>query len=166
LDPGTATTGYGIIKETDTEAFRHRKSGVIRTTPEMSHSERLDAIYSSVKTLVERFDPQVAVVEEIYFNKNVKTAISVSQARGAILLALNHSEPETGDELFVEEMNPSKVKKTLTGSGSANKHTMQQIVKQELGLGKVPEPDDAADGLAMAVSYSLKKRFRENLEEQ
>lgn len=132
----------------------------------MSPSDRLDAIYSSVLTLVERFDPQVAVVEEIYFNKNVKTAISVSQARGVILLALNHSEPDTEDELVVEEMNPSTVKKTLTGSGSADKQTMQQIVKQELGLGKIPEPDDAADGLAMAVSYSLKKRFRENLEEQ
>lgn len=130
----------------------------------MAPSDRLDAIYSSVRTLAERFNPHMAVVEEIYFNKNVKTAISVSQARGVILLGLNHAETE--DPLSVHEMNPGTVKKTLTGSGTANKAAMQRIVKQELGLGKIPEPDDAADGLALAVSYSLKKRFHQNLEEQ
>jgi crossover junction endodeoxyribonuclease RuvC len=132
----------------------------------MLDSDRLDAIYSSVKTLVERFDPQVVVVEEIYFSKNVKTAFSVSQARGVILLALNHSDPDQMDSPEVHEMNPATVKKTLTGSGTANKKAMQRIVKQELGLENIPEPDDAADGLALAVSFSLKRRFHDNLTEQ
>ncbi len=108
----------------------------------------------------------MTVVEEIYFNKNVKTAITVSQARGVILLALNHSEPDTMGSPEIHEMNPATVKKTLTGSGTANKNAMQRIVKQELGLDKIPEPDDAADGLALAVSFSLKKRFHQNIEEQ
>lgn len=132
----------------------------------MPHAERLNVIHASVMTLVERSSPAVAVVEEIYFSKNVKTAMSVGQARGVILLALNHAGEELEDSLDVREMNPSTVKKTLTGSGTADKKAMQRIVKQELGLSSAPDRDDAADALALAVSHLIKERFRDSIREQ
>lgn len=129
----------------------------------MDHPDRLDAIHASVQNLANKFSPEVAYVEEIFFNKNVKTAISVGQARGVILLALN----DYGDEEFtLGEYNPSTIKKVLTGRGDADKATVQQIVKQELNLSGVPSPNDAADALAVALTFCFEQRFEENVEYQ
>lgn len=132
----------------------------------MPYADRLDVIHSSVMTLVEQHAPATAVVEEIYFSKNVKTAMSVGQARGVILLALQHAGGELEDTLDVREMNPSTVKKTLTGSGTADKKAMQRVVKQELGLPSSPDRDDAADALALAVCHLIKQRFQDSIREQ
>lgn len=132
----------------------------------MEHAERLDAIYSSVQTVADEFSPDVAMVEEIFFNKNVKTAISVGEARGVILLALNDYSGSDSAGLDLGEYNPSTVKKVLTGRGDADKKTVQEIVKQELNLNGIPQPDDAADALAIALTFCLEQRFQDSVEFQ
>lgn len=166
LDPGTATTGYGFIKKTESDSLNYHESGVIRTPANMDYGDRLDTIYGSVVSLVEKFSPRVAVVEELFFSRNIKTALSVGQARGVILLSLNHLQEELKQPLELVEMNPSTAKKTLTGNGAASKKTMQRAVTQELGLSGVPEPDDAADALALGMAYCIRNRFQANLNEQ
>lgn len=131
----------------------------------MDYDKRLDAIYSSVQSLVKEHSPDVAVVEEIFFSRNVKTAITVGQARGVILLSLNHAGELLEQTLEVVELNPTTSKKILTGSGNSDKKAIQRIVKQELDLTGLPEPDDAADALAHAMSFCIDRRFESNLEE-
>lgn len=162
MDPGTATTGYGVVTSRD-GAVQYETCGVIETPSDMDHPDRLEAIYDSVQTLTEKFAPDVAMVEEIFFNQNVKTAIAVGEARGVIQLALNNY----GDEEFtLGEYNPSTIKKVLTGRGDADKRTVQQIVKQELNLSGVPSPDDAADGLAIALTFCFERRFQDSVDYQ
>jgi crossover junction endodeoxyribonuclease RuvC len=153
-------------RETGSDSLIYEGSGIISTPADMPYSDRLDAIYSSIQTLVEKFSPEVAIVEEIFFNLNAKTAISVGQARGVILLALQHMKERMEGEFLVEEINPTTAKKTLTGKAKASKKTMQKIVEQELDLSDAPEPDDAADGLALALCYCIRERFQSNIQEQ
>ncbi|MFB6355890.1 MAG: crossover junction endodeoxyribonuclease RuvC [bacterium] len=165
IDPGTATTGYGVITS-DQSDVQYETSGVIETPPEMDYPDRLKAIYDSVKQLSNSYEPDVAAVEEIFFNKNVKTAITVGQARGVILLSLSDYGREMSAEFELVEYNPSTIKKVLTGTGKADKRTVQRIVKQELRLSGIPQPNDAADGLAIALTYCFEDRFEDNLEYQ
>lgn len=160
LDPGTATTGYGVIQKDETGSPELVECGAIRTPADETPPQRLDAIYQSVRTLCRTHTPDVLAVEELFFNQNVKTAMTVSQARGVILLAGRHYAEDTEDEApSITEYNPSTVKKAITGHGSAEKQAVQSIVRQELNLSEAPKPDDAADALALALSHLFLSRF-------
>jgi crossover junction endodeoxyribonuclease RuvC len=147
IDPGTATVGYGVVEERDGGPVEVGH-GVIETSPQDgSTARRLQIIYREITALVERYRPQAAAVEELFFGRNITTAISVGQARGVLLLAL----ADAG--LPVAEYSPPKIKETVSGYGNASKEQVQFMVTQLLGLDEVPRPDDAADGLAVALTH-------------
>ncbi|MEO6077374.1 MAG: crossover junction endodeoxyribonuclease RuvC [Candidatus Andersenbacteria bacterium] len=143
LDPGIARTGYGII---DTAApFQFVRCGCITTLPIYPIEQRLDIIATDLQALLTEHNPDIAVVEEIFFGKNVKTAVSTSHARGVLLQTLckNH--------VTIQELTPLQIKSRLTGYGAATKTQIQNVIKQQLHLSAVPKPDDAADALAAAL---------------
>ncbi len=146
LDPGTATTGYGIVEET-VEGLRALDYGVVNTPAGQPMPQRLRTIFNELRTLAERWNPAAAAVEELYFSSNVRTAMSVGQARGVAILAM----AEAG--LQVAEYSPLSVKQALTGYGGADKRQMQEMVRMLLDLPAIPRPDDAADALAVAVCH-------------
>jgi crossover junction endodeoxyribonuclease RuvC len=154
VDPGTATTGYGIVEEVDGE-LRSLAYGVI-STPSGNHlARRLQMIYRGLVDLAQQHAPDEAAVEELYFSSNVRTAMSVGHARGVALLALADAGLE------VAEYSPPVIKQALTGYGRADKRQMQEMVRMLLGLDKVPRPDDAADALAVAICHIHSARLRE-----
>jgi crossover junction endodeoxyribonuclease RuvC len=146
VDPGTATTGYGVVEETEA-GLRALAYGVVTTRSRTPMPERLQTIHRELARLAREWEPDVAAVEEIYFSVNVRTAMSVGQARGVALLAM----ADAG--LAVAEYNPSAVKQALTGYGRADKHQIQEMVRLLLGLTETPRPDDAADALAVAICH-------------
>ena len=147
IDPGLATTGYGVINK-DNRAFRHVAHGAILTKKSDAHEARLLCLSRALKKIVKQFHPRVAAVEELFIYKNLKTAMFVSQARGAILLTLAECR------IPVYQFTPLEVKQALTGYGRAEKLQMQKMVKTVLGLLEIPKPDDAADALAVALCYA------------
>lgn len=153
IDPGTASTGYGVVAQTHTGAFELLACGVIRTYPKQAMPDRLREIFEDVQSLIEEFHPDEVAVEELFFGRNVTTAISVGQARGAALLAA------ALNDLPVAEYTPATIKQALTGYGNAEKVQMQQMVKQILGLEEIPRPDDAADGVAIALCHLQTARY-------
>lgn len=160
VDPGLATIGFSIV-EKDGNKFNVIKYGVIKTSSKKSDVERLKIIYKNIKELINEYKPDQMAVEELFFNKNVKTAIIVGQARGVILLA--------GAELNipVAEYTPLQIKQAVVGYGRADKNQVQQMVKNLLNLSEIPKPDDAADALAISIChghvYSAKSRWSESL---
>lgn len=153
IDPGLATTGWGVVEESSGH-LRALASGAIRTTAEQSTPARLQAIHQEIKELAEEWQPTEAAVEELFFSKNVRTAMTVGQARGVAILAL----ADVG--LEVVEYTPLAIKQAITGYGSADKKQMQEMVKMLLGLRKLPRPDDAADALAVAICHLHSARLR------
>lgn len=147
IDPGTAITGYGVI-----DVANHRYQlvdyGCIRTAAHMYLPERLDRIYQGMLLLIQKFQPQAMAIEELFFNTNATTAISVGQARGVILLAAQQRD------LPIGEYTPLQVKQALVGYGRAEKQQVQYMVKTFLQMGETPKPDDAADALAIAICHS------------
>ncbi len=152
LDPGTASTGYGII-----DAIDGRLSlitfGVIKTPAGESSSARLQMIYEELIGLITKYSPDSAGVEEVFFGRNITTAISVGQARGVLLLALANANIPIG------EYSPPKIKDSVTGNGNADKAQVQLMVRNLLDLEETPRPDDAADGLAVAITHYYYQRF-------
>lgn len=146
IDPGTATVGYGIIEVTN-DNISVINYGFIQTSSKKPMSERLNVIYDDIKTLISTFNPDLMSIEELFFFKNAKTVISVSQARGVILLAAVQSD------IPIFEYTPLEVKVTLTGYGRSDKNEVQNSVKDILGLEEIPKPDDAADALAIALCH-------------
>jgi crossover junction endodeoxyribonuclease RuvC len=146
IDPGTAITGYGVVEEMQGD-IRSLAFGVIRTPAGHSLPMRLQSIYREVRDLAIRWKPSTAAVEELFFSSNVRTAMSVGQARGVTLLALADAGLE------VAEYTPLAIKQAVTGYGKAGKTQMQEMVRLLLGLGEVPRPDDAADALAVAICH-------------
>jgi len=146
IDPGTATTGYGVVEETE-EGLRALAYGAVTTPARQPLPLRLQTIYRELVRLAREWRPDAAAVEELYFSVNVRTAMSVGQARGVVLLAL----ADAG--LAVAEYSPLAVKQALTGYGRADKRQMQEMVRMLLGLPETPRPDDAADALAVAVCH-------------
>ncbi|MCJ7737021.1 MAG: crossover junction endodeoxyribonuclease RuvC [Anaerolineae bacterium] len=146
IDPGTAITGYGVVEE-DNGGLKPLAFGVIRTSAECSLPERLQVIYRSVSELTHEWKPEGAAVEALFFSKNVRTAMNVAHARGVVLLAL----ADAG--LRISEYTPLAVKQAVTGYGGADKRQMQEMVRLLLKLSEVPQPDDAADALAVAVCH-------------
>lgn len=146
FDPGLATLGYGVI---DIEQRRPvvRDFGVIVTAPDLSLGQRLCVLYQDLHTLLDQWQPDRAAAEKLFFYRMANT-IAVAQARGVLLLVL----AQRG--LTLQEFAPPQVKQALTGYGKAAKHLVQQAVQQELQLPTLPQPDDAADALAVALTAS------------
>ncbi len=149
LDPGIADVGFGII-EKNKKGIRFIKTGSIKTVNLKSFSERLEIIYKKINKLIIKYKPDIIGVEKLYFARNIKTALDVSQARGVIILACQSNSIE------IDEFTPTQVKQAVTGSGIANKRQVGLMVKTILKLNKVPKPDDASDALAVAIATSIK----------
>jgi crossover junction endodeoxyribonuclease RuvC len=157
IDPGTAITGFGIIKENSDGSILPLDYGVIRTESNLKTEERLVSIYRQLTEVVSRQPIESAAVERLFFQKNTKTALSVGEARGVILLAL----AQAGIPLY--EYNPVDIKQAVTGYGRADKSQMQQMVKVLLALDAIPQPDDAADALAVAICHINQRKFNESV---
>lgn len=154
IDPGTASTGYGVIKNqgSKNKHFRCLDYGVIKTTPSSTTPERLMKLNNDLNKLIKKHRPEILVVEKLYFFKNLKTAIPVSQAGGVILLTA------AKNKLPVHQFTPLQVKLAVGGFGRAEKEEVQKKVKKILKLKEIPKPDDAADALAVAMTFYLYKR--------
>jgi len=157
IDPGIALTGYAVVSEATGEP-RLVEGGVIRTRSSWSAGERLQAIYRGVLSLTEKHRPDAAAVEEVFFNRNVRTALAVGQARGVALLAL------ADGDVPVYEYKPSEVKEAVTGYGMAEKHQVQRMVSFLLHLEEILSPDDAADAAAVAICHLQRLRFSRAVE--
>ncbi len=153
LDPGTARTGYAILDEDEQGTLTVVTFGVIETPPEETMPRRLLLLYEQLRQLLLLHQPQSGAVEKLFFQRNVSTAIQVGQARGVILLAL----AEAG--IPVAEYTPNEVKQSVSGYGSADKRQIQEMVRLLLGLPSRPQPDDAADALAIAITHLNWKTF-------
>lgn len=154
IDPGTATTGYGLVRETSTGDLEAVACGVISTPKNTLPELRLLEIYNQITSLVALHRPDTAAVEKLFFQRNVTTAMAVSQARGVVLLVLAQSN------LSVAEYTPMEIKQAIAGYGGADKNQVQQMVKAILNLEDIPRPDDAADALAVAICHSHAYRFK------
>jgi len=152
IDPGTATTGYGVITDLDSQPSMVT-CGVILTPAAQALPDRLITIHREVLRLVDEYHPEQAAVEQLFFNKNVRTALAVGHARGVVLLAL----AERHVPIF--EYTPLEVKQAVTGNGRADKKQIQEMIKILLELDKIPKPDDAADALAIAVCHFHSARY-------
>lgn len=147
IDPGYAIVGYGAI-DYKASRFGVVDYGAITTPAGLESATRLDIIYGSLCSLIDKVKPEAMAIEELFFNTNRTTAIMVAEARGVILLAGKRK----GVELF--EYTPMQVKQSVVGYGKAEKNQVQQMVKMMLGLQSVPKPDDTADALAIAICHA------------
>lgn len=153
IDPGTAIIGYGLVRELNDGTLQTISYGVIRTRPTSPMWERLSVIYDEITLLVKKYSPDRAGIEELFFARNVSTAMTVAQGRGVILLALAQSN------LVIAEYKPNEVKQAISGYGGAKKPQMQEMIRILLGLGVPPQPDDAADALAVAITDLHSMRY-------
>jgi crossover junction endodeoxyribonuclease RuvC len=145
IDPGVATTGWAIVDLIDGD-LTAVDYGVIETVKTLSLSERLSEIYTDLLSLIEKYNPEYAGVEQLLFCNNAKTAIAVGEARGVVLLALQQSGIK-----FIE-CTPLQMKQSITGYGKADKKQVQENIKRIFNLEEIPKPDDAADALGMAIT--------------
>lgn len=156
IDPGTLTSGYGIVTEEDHKLF-HVVSGGISPSAKHPFPKRLAKIYDELEKIIEKYKPQAVVVEDLFVSNNIKSALKLGHARGvAILAAVNAGLP-------VFEYAPAEVKQAVVGSGKADKKQVQIMVKTLLDLPKAPHPADAADALAAAICHIHSSRMREML---
>lgn len=154
IDPGIAIVGYGII-EVKGNAIRLLEYGCITTSSKSSLPSRLSFIMNEMRSIIDEFKPDEMAIEELFFNKNVKTAIQVAQARGVEILA----GVEAG--LTVYEYTPLQIKQGIVGYGRAEKRQVQEMVKTILNLTEIPKPDDAADAIAIAICHSFSNKFKD-----
>ncbi|MCA9309114.1 crossover junction endodeoxyribonuclease RuvC [Candidatus Saccharibacteria bacterium] len=147
IDPGTGIVGFGVIDVVG-QAKTMVDAGVIRTPAHQADEQRLATIYDELTEIIETNKPEVMVVEKLFFTNNITTGMSVSQARGVILLAGEQAK------LKLIEYTPLQIKQSLTGDGKASKQQVQQMVKTILKLKQVPQPDDCADALAAALTFA------------
>lgn len=158
IDPGTATTGYGFVRETDQGDLAVVDFGVILTQAGELPEIRLLQLHKRLNELILLHQPDSGAVEKLFFQRNVTTAIAVGQARGVVLLSLAESA------IPVAEYTPLEVKQAVVGYGGADKNQVQQMVKALLQLSEIPHPDDAADALAIAICHLHSRRFLRLLE--
>ena len=154
IDPGTATTGYGVVGRTLRGDFELLACGVVRTAAGEEMHLRLLELFEDVQALVKEFRPNEIAVEKLFFGKNVTNAITVGQARGVVLLAAALAG------LPLAEYTPAEVKQAISGYGNAEKRQMQEMVQRLLGLDAPPQPDDAADGVAIALCHLQTVAYR------
>ncbi|HUJ18325.1 MAG TPA: crossover junction endodeoxyribonuclease RuvC [Nitrospirota bacterium] len=156
VDPGTLTSGYGIVAEEDHKLF-YVASGGISPSAKQPFPKRLKKIYEELEKIIEKYRPHVVVVEDLFVSKNMQSALKLGHARGvAILAAMNAGLP-------VFEYAPLEVKQAVVGNGKAEKKQVQIMVKTLLDLPKVPHPADAADALAAAICHIHSSRLKEIL---
>lgn len=156
IDPGIAIVGYGIV-EYKNNKFRVIDYGAITTPSTMNTTKRLERIYKGLDILIKNYNVDEVGVEELFFNKNVKTAITVAQARGVILLACSHNDKP------IYEYTPLQVKQGVVGYGRAQKAQVQQMVTSMLNLKEIPKPDDVADALAVAICHAHSNKLEKTL---
>jgi len=152
IDPGTATMGWGVVRQ-EGNRLRYVQHGAITTPSTWEMPRRLGRLFDGVTELVRGYRPDAVAIEELFFNTNVTTGISVGQARGVALLAAYKS----GAETF--EYTPLQVKQAVTSYGRADKRQVQEMVRTLLNLREIPRPDDAADGLAIAICHAFSGRM-------
>jgi crossover junction endodeoxyribonuclease RuvC len=152
IDPGTGILGFGVIDLDDKGKISLVDAGVIRTPVHQPDSERLVTIYDELHEIITTSKPTVMSVEKLFFAQNVTTAMSVSQARGVVLLCGKQHN------LDLYEYSPQQIKLAITGHGRADKKQMQEMVRILLALKEVPKPDDAADALAAAICCTTNMR--------
>ena len=158
IDPGTATVGWGII-ETNGRRIGAEivpkvvGCGIIKTKSSATDAERLEIIYDSISAIIKKERPDFVAVEQLFFFKNQKTVMTVSQSRGAILLAVKKSKTP------LAEFTPLQVKQAVVGYGRAEKQQIQEMTKKLLHLKNIPKPDDAADALAIAITHIHTRRY-------
>ncbi len=144
IDPGIADTGYGLIRE-ERGKLTCLAYGSIKTPAGQELIERLDSLHSQLDKIIKKYQPDFAAIEQLFFNKNVRTALIVGQARGVALLTLRQNK------LAVFDFTPSQVKQSVAAYGQASKTQVQKMVKLILNMAELPKPDDAADALAVAL---------------
>ncbi len=145
FDPGTATTGYGVV-EGQGNRLRHVDHGTIDTPANTFFADRLKQIFEEATRLLEVFQPEIVAIERLYFKQNVTTGIAVAQSRGVLALAVVQAG------LPILEFSPTEIKTAITGYGQADKRQMQEMIKILLNLEGIPKPDDAADALGLAIA--------------
>lgn len=145
FDPGTATTGFGVV-DGKGNRLAHVAHGTIRTPPGMHFAERLVQIHAEAERLITLHAPDIVVIERLFFKQNVTNGITVAQARGVIALAAAQQGKA------IHEFSPTETKTAVTGYGQADKRQVQEMIKILLNLEALPRPDDAADALALAIT--------------
>jgi len=164
IDPGTAIMGYGLVESGvaasgagSVEQLRMVEYGALYTPANAPLSERLPMLYKGVMELLAEYKPQALALEELFFNKNVRTALSVGHARGIVILAAAHAGVNLG------EYTPLQVKQAVVGYGRATKEQVQAMVKLLLNMDHIPRPDDAADALAVAICHIHSSAYQERV---
>lgn len=155
IDPGIAIVGYSVIQCTGNN-FKAIEYGCIRTESNLYFPERISIIYDGLTEIIKKHKPTDLAIEELFFNKNVKTGIKVGQARGVEILAAVHQG------LDIYEYTPLQIKQAVVGYGKADKNQVQEMVKLLLNLKEKPKPDDVADALAVAICHGSSLSFKES----
>jgi len=156
IDPGTAVTGYGVVKGDRGGSPRLIECGVIRTKPRDPLASRLQEIHSGVVELIQRHRPDALSIEDVFYARNVRTTVVLGHARGVILLAAANARIE------IAEYPPAEIKKAVVGAGAATKEQVQFMVMRILRLKTPPQPSDASDGVAAALAYIMSPRLVTN----
>ena len=151
IDPGTATTGYSVIKKQKNNTYEIIDYGVINTAKTETNSARLLTLQKDLRHIIEKYKPDLAGVEKLFFENNAKTAMTVSQARGVVLVTLEEFN------IPLQEFTPLQVKSTICGYGKADKKQVQYMIQQTFRLKKIPKPDDAADAIGIALCAGLRR---------
>ncbi len=146
IDPGSQTLGWGVVEGSGLK-YQGVAYGTVKSSPRQAFSKRLLKIYNGIEEVIERFNPDVISVEEAFYAHNVKVALKLGQVRGVILLIGEKAGLE------IAEYSPKLIKQTVVGYGNAEKHQVQEMVRLLLKLRKTPEPHDAADALAIAITH-------------
>ena len=155
IDPGTATTGYGLVRDRADGSLESVAYGTIQTPAGVAAHQRLSILFHQLNEILLLHRPDTCAVEKLFFQRNISTAIAVGQARGVLMLAIS----EAG--LGMAEYTPNEVKQAVAGYGSAGKRQVQEMVRVLLDLPEIPKPDDAADALAIAITHLNTQRYGE-----
>jgi crossover junction endodeoxyribonuclease RuvC len=155
IDPGTATTGYGLVRDRADGSLESVAYGTIQTPAGVAAHQRLSILFHQLNEILFLHRPDMCAVEKLFFQRNISTAIAVGQARGVLMLAIS----EAG--LGMAEYTPNEVKQAVAGYGSAGKKQVQEMVRVLLALPEIPKPDDAADALAIAITHLNTQRYGE-----
>lgn len=147
IDPGTATTGWGVI-EVQSSKLKVESCGYVLTPAKQNQAKRLAHIFSELDNIIKKTKPDVVAIEKLFFINNIKTAMTVGEARGVCLLVAEQNK------IPIFEYTPLQVKQSLTGYGKAEKKQIQMMVKMILKLREIPKPDDMADALAIAITHA------------
>lgn len=153
IDPGTATTGFGLVRLAQDGSLVAVKYGIISTPKGATAPARLEMLYDQLSDLLREYQPDTAAVEKLFFSRNVTTALAVGQARGVVMLCMQQAGVEAS------EYTPNEIKQAVAGYGGADKRQVQEMVRALLELDSIPKPDDAADALAVAITHLNTKRY-------